>query len=101
MFRTVSSMWPLATTKSRSPSRSKSANAQPKPSEFLEAAPTPDFIAMSSKRPRPPARYQRYVLEEDEDAGTIKANNLVVELRDSHARQAQILKHGRVEDHPH
>src|SRR3989442_912840 len=49
MFRTVSSMWPLATARSRKPSRSTSRNMQPNPRLFRDAAPTPERMETSSK----------------------------------------------------
>ena len=48
MFRTVSSMCPLATTRSSRPSRSRSANRQPNPSGRAREQPMPACVATSS-----------------------------------------------------
>src|SRR6476619_7958239 len=54
-------MWPLATTRSRVPSRSQSAKRHPNPRVFRDGAPTPAGIATSSYGPGDPPRYSAII----------------------------------------
>src|ERR1700685_3927814 len=89
MLRTVSSMCPLATTRSSAPSRFASRNAQPKPRVFCDASPTPAC----------PPRRGGGVWVGGGGGEPVEADHFVVEICDGHAGKTGVIEIGGVYSH--